>query len=691
MRSSKIIPDLIKLRSMAAYVLLLALVFSAIAAPARSAGPAGGIYTTRSAESGSDADVDPADESGIRVEKVQVAGGAEIITIFFRPDAPAADLQGPVADIPLLSVMRDTLGDTDRANDRLRYMWMLTYTKPTFTQRLSAFVPFLYTKTTDKRDVGDAPPPPVIDLNGNDSAIWHKVFWLILKRFLIDDRGFGLKASALQYRQNAGDYRRAALAAAMTVLSLYQDVNGERIFTDAEMREMTARLSLTNKTFGGMMQPENLGRVYNKEITETRDYRGHNWELLRQYSEHEGLYFEPLDMPDGTARHAIVWTTKSDIAANTGKDFNSRFLNIKNPWTDDRLKDWKGYTQERWFDAEGRVVEPGTAGARSESMIPLAIYGLDNPKIPMILVDFRDNRNPKFREMSKRILNDVATNVLSVSKFSSLPYFLGRFTYDFITGRRGMDLNQASRLRSYSQLKLLLSIEDGLDPDLRTNIEKRLGSATLNPLQNGVDAEADLARKQYANLMEYAKRPNGLPRTLADDRREEMVRLEHGKLKRALFSIAHSFSFGLYTHREKGTPEMFAKMDMRRQLDYHEKYLVEIASVTVDPAIDSNVTKIKESLNFIGQKGQDGQSKTVQAIAKIFAKTSDDEMRSLCLAGLYRINNRAAKKELLAIYNDQKLDIRWRNLSAKYLKLAVEEGQEISLRDTRLIAQIVAN
>jgi hypothetical protein len=31
-------------------------------------------------------------------------------------------------------------------------------------------------------------------------------------------------------------------------------------------------------------------------------------------------------------------------------------------------------------------------------MIPLALYGLDNPKIPMVLVDFRDGLNPKKRE-----------------------------------------------------------------------------------------------------------------------------------------------------------------------------------------------------------------------------------------------------------------------------------------------------
>src|ERR1043166_7009456 len=93
----------------------------------------------------------------------------------------------------------------------------------------------------------------------------------------------------------------------------------------------------------------------------------------------------------------------------------------------------------------------------AQSMIPLGLYGLDNPKIPMLLVDFRDSYNPKKREMSRRVLNDLTRNVLSVSKFGNLPFFLGRTVFDFVTGRRGMDINQPSRLQTYSQLKLFLA------------------------------------------------------------------------------------------------------------------------------------------------------------------------------------------------------------------------------------------
>jgi len=67
-------------------------------------------------------------------------------------------------------------------------------------------------------------------------------------------------------------------------------------------------------------------------------------------------------------------------------------------------------------------------------MIPLALYGLDHPKIPVLLVDFRDSQNPKRREMSRRILQDLTKNVLAFSQFGDLPYFLGRSVFDFVTG-----------------------------------------------------------------------------------------------------------------------------------------------------------------------------------------------------------------------------------------------------------------
>src|SRR5690349_24899209 len=293
------------------------------------------------------------------------------------------------------------------------------------------------------------------------------------------------------------------------------------------MATIQARLLLSDKMFGGLVDDSNLENYYTRRTSETRDERGHNWELLRQRAEAESLYFEPLLMPDGSATHALVWVAKRDLIKQQGARFNSRFLNIANPWTDKRLLSWNGFVETRYFDSENHPVDSDTPGAEAVEMIPLGLYGLDYPKIPMLLVDFRDSYNPKTREMSRRVLSDLTHNVLSISKFGNLPFFLGRTVFDFVTGRRGMDINQPSRLHTYSQLKLLLALNSSMEPDLRSEVSGRLEKISLNPFENDLDAEAKIATAQYEALVAYAKDPHGLAEKLELDRREELTPLEH--------------------------------------------------------------------------------------------------------------------------------------------------------------------
>lgn len=613
-----------------------------------------------------------------RVQKFRVAGGSEIITIFANiPNSNIAAVETGNY-VPLVSVLRDTLGDNIPENDRLRYVWMLTYTKPSLTQKFASTIPFLYSRVSNNKQIGNKPPPSIIDLNPSDKNMWDKIFWVVFKNLVLSQFDTLVKASAIQYKGNKTDYQKSAMMRAVGVLTLYETLQGEKILTATEMKDIQARVFLSGKFTGSFIEKKDLERVYQKTTEKTRDYRGHNWELLRQYSEAQNLYFDPLEMPDGSATHAIVWVSESDLKANKNKSFDSRFLNIKNPWKDKRLTKWKGYKEVRFYDEENREVAPETPNAKAKTLIPLALYGLDYPKIPAILVDFRNSRNPKMRELSKRILNDVAKNILSVSTFGNLPYFFGRYVYDYVLDRRGLDINQASRLRSYSQLKLLLLLDQSLDEDFKGEITERLEKVSINPLENDLDTEVKIARQQYENLIEYAKRPDGLPEKIENDRREEMIRLKHGSRERMLYAAAHLFSLGTYTHREKPTPELYAEMNSRRQLDYHERFLLETARKSARPEIDSDIEAVKNSLAFVSENGETAQGKTAKAVSKIFSITGDDEVRLLALSSLDRMINSTAKKELLAIYENEQLDPHWRNVSAQYLQLAPVGEQQIS-------------
>src|SRR6187397_167386 len=93
----------------------------------------------------------------LRLEKIEVAGGSELLTV-------SAKLVGVKSEsddqwVPLVSILRDTLGDSNRENDRLRYVWPLTYTSPTLKQRLAAAIPFFYTRIGSKQNFSEKPPP----------------------------------------------------------------------------------------------------------------------------------------------------------------------------------------------------------------------------------------------------------------------------------------------------------------------------------------------------------------------------------------------------------------------------------------------------------------------------------------------------------------------------------------------------
>src|SRR5687767_1379045 len=132
--------------------------------------------------------------NGFRIERLSVAGGAELVSVFGQLDGLRRD-KAQSAEVPLVSVVRDTLGDDNPDNDRLRYVWMLTYTKPTFVQRLASAVPFLYRRVGNKKRAGRDAPPPIMDLAAADREVWERFLWTGLQSILLDTYAIPLKAA----------------------------------------------------------------------------------------------------------------------------------------------------------------------------------------------------------------------------------------------------------------------------------------------------------------------------------------------------------------------------------------------------------------------------------------------------------------------------------------------------------------
>jgi hypothetical protein len=240
-----------------------------------------------------------------------------------------------------------------------------------------------------------------------------------------------------------------------------------------------------------------------------------------------------------------------------------------------------------------------------------------------------------------------------------------------------MDVNQPSRLRSYSELKLLLALNGSIDPALKNEIERRLEKVSVNPLSNDSETEIRLARRQYNSLVDFATRPEGLPARIGRDRGAEMVPLVHGPAARLFFSLGNVLTFGRYVHRETATPELSARMELARRMQNHTHLLRDVAKSSPQIEVAWDMTNVTRSLRFIVDNGSSADKQPARAAAAIFARTSDAETRGLCLDALARINNKTARNELLRLYRSEKVASEWRVAIAERLRKTVAEDSRM--------------
>jgi hypothetical protein len=566
-----------------------------------------------------------------RVERRPVANGAELLTVF--SSLPGVNDETP-GEIPLVSVLRDTLGDNDPDNDRLRYIWVLTSARPTLMQKGAAFIPFFYWRP-DLGKNSNRKPAPVLDLGDTSKVVWNSLAQSVVQAAAIDSNGALIRASTRRYRANLADQRQVNLMEGLTVISQLEDLPDATPFlTEPELLEIQARLVLAGKTLGGLVSAEHLPEAYYKNRTQTEETRGHDWELLRQRAELNGLYFEPL----GFARsrtHALLWIAREDLVSNGGpsRKWDGRFLGIADPFNDSRLKNWTGYTEKRYFDQSGLLLDAETAadtpGATSRELIPLALYALEYPKVPLVLVDFRNTRKPKNREMLRMATGDAVTGVLGISKWGNWPYFTGSFAWNFLRSRHGDPNNRTARLRAYSQVRRWLTLDGSIDPALRAELQRRLEILGVNPLEESVFQETEIARRQYDGLLRYAADPEGLPARLERDRNAELAARRHGIPARTGFELAKWFSLGIYSHREMhDSASLAAELGRERRAERQIRFLETVVQSSPQPEMAWNIPEVRRAVSELIATGIPPRS--VQVVSRIMQQTSDAEIRELC-------------------------------------------------------------
>ena len=217
-----------------------------------------------------------------------------------------------------------------------------------------------------------------------------------------------------------------------------------------------------------------------------------------------------------------------------------------------------------------------------------------------------------------------------------------------------------------------------MEPALRTEVSGRLESISVNPFENGINAEAKIALEQYAALVAFAKDPKGLAAKIEQDRRAEMLPLQHGSKAQIAFRVLNVLTFGKYVHREEREGDMEHRLDIARRLQYHTRFLEQIAKSSAEVDITWNLNDVKRSLQFIADHGEHANGTAAAVTARIFARTKDSETRKGCLDGLARIRSSKARNELLRISKNTDVDQTLRDLASEYLR-GVRRDQPIAV------------
>jgi hypothetical protein len=540
-------------------------------------------------------------------ETTPVGSTAQLVTLFGRscqdqpPTAPSAVAQrtGPSAircHVPLVSVLRDTLGDTDPRNDRLLYVWLLSYVHPNVTQYMLSAMPFFYWKIGEGSGGAPRSVSPLLNLTTPERSVVSGIGRQILQTGLLDPSVTPLRATSRAYRGNASDYQRLKLEQTATYLRR-APVLPEGGLSQTELDTVVARLELRKRLLGGLVTgkdvvPAGAEVEYAQERTRSR-----NWEVLRQCAERTGLIFEPLTLAGGPERYGILWFPSGATAPAPGSSLRPiwKLLNLRNPWKDKRLKNWDGPSYLRAFDANGALLPIGSNGVRQQQLIPLGVYSLDYPTAPLLMVDFRGSLHLRRHEMTQRAINDATAGVIGISHFSNWYYYAAADLYNFVVSRHGAATSESARLDCYSQFRASLALDRSLNPALRSQMQSRINSLVFNPLENAPGKALRLSQAHYQMLLARAEDGKLLER-ISDERRSELA--DFGESRHARFAriFLHDASLGVYTHRVKPSRENLTALDRERRVLYQLNFLDSLAAAGTAPEVTDSAERIRTSI-----------------------------------------------------------------------------------------------
>lgn len=554
---------------------------------------------------------------------------AELVTLFCNACGEATEAG---KDIPLVTVLRDTLGENDRSSSKLTAVWLLTYSHPTIAQKSLAAIPFFYWSLSDgTANVSPKDTGPLLDLSAPQHPSVANVERQILQWTALDAFNTPLRATSREYRTNELDRERLHLEEANGYLLQAPVGHGPEELTEDERDFVMARLELRKKLLGGFVSSSQVTSLGKDVEFEQEKVRARNWELLRQCAEKTGLFFEPARVAGSDERYAMLWFPEHAVmepsAASLGQMW--KLLGIKNPYSDERMQNWNGLTK--------------TVGG--VKLIPLSFYSLSYPRQPLLLVDFRDKRNLRKRDMTQKSIDEIVSGVVGLSHFTNWYYFVASDVFSFIQERQGRANNRVERLDSYSEFRVAVQLDHELDPALRAELQKRGGLLSSNPLETSPTNEMTAALTRYSLLSdETLGNSSRLLKRIDNQRREELAAYGESPFRAGTDIALHAVTLGKYTHRARSNDENLYLLGVYRRADYDLTFLDKLAAAGTPPEIAYPAERVNQSISELGElmpqikaaRMRRHARATLLAIDKI---SEDSSVRTACLRESEKLNN----------------------------------------------------
>jgi hypothetical protein len=569
-------------------------------------------------------------------KSVPVDGSAELLTLFCRSCVNVSD----ITDLPLVSVLRDTLTDQDRKTDRLTSVWLLTYTRPGLGQRVLSAVPFFYWRVGDGNGaIGN--PKPLMDLTSPQHPVESGIGRALLQYTLLDPLTTPIRATSRAYRTNEVDHERLHLEEALSYLREAPSGSESPGLTDGELNTLMARLELRKRLLGGLVDGRRAERVGEEQGFEQERVRSRNWELLRLCAEKTGLFFEPLPLAGTDGDYGILWFATSGAIEPRGNSLGPvwKLLNIRDPWTDYRLRDWRGVAAERWLDANGSLVPAGETGVREVKLVPLGAYSMNYPKLPLLLIDFRDKLHIRGHELTQRAIDEITAGVIGLSHFANWYYYVGSDLYSFVAARRGTAMDRASRLDCYSQFRVALALDTSLGGDFRAEMQQRIDSLSVNPLEGSPKRELQLAQARYDRLQTEAREGGALSKRLEKSRRSELDAFDRSAGSQARAAVLHVVSLGFYPgHKETGTGNL-AEIERNRSVKANLDFLGLLVGAGTQPEVAYDETVISAALIQLAEdlpnvRSQPVKTQAAGLLVELRGLTRDPSLAAYCSSAL---------------------------------------------------------